>query len=447
MEAAAASAEEILGNQCQVCGDVACAINHRALTCHSCRMFFKRHADKFWRLKCRKAGNCPIDRQTRAACQWCRLQRCLSVGMRLNRLTEARPRKVYRANCRILLDGFISEQLAKFPSSSSSEDDPNSSTFSSSSSSSSSSSPPLHLFCPLLELSPTEASLIAEVDAAIAASFVEENRLPVTGSRTSSIDVLNMLSLYARQIVRFCKSIAAFRLLPKDDQLTILKPFYFEIMVIRISYHYDEQRHAFPLVNSERADSVFYVYMRQERMATVRGGGKGSTYKNKNGSIRGRRHQRRFVRALHEEMEGDLRVRNLLIALALFKSRDHFVGAGSREFVRYQYRLYTRLLRRHLEVRTGSAQLAEERFIALTSLNSDFAVMRDKVLAYVKSVDINQVTDLVAEIFDMNHLSFDTLINFLKRLCNFCSGTRTGDTVNRFDSKNVTIAEFGIVGK
>ncbi len=383
----------------------------------------------FWqRLKCRKAGTCPIDRQTRAACQWCRLQRCLSVGMRLNRLTEARPRKVYRANCRILLDNFISEQLAKFPSSSSSEDGPlvfyspasSTSTFSSTSTLTSSSyfqnelpqqtppqpqspppPPPLHLFDPLLELSPTEASLIAEVDAAIAASFVEENRLPVTGSRTSSIDVLNMLSLYARQIVRFCKSIAAFRLLPKDDQLTILKPFYFEIMVIRISYHYDEQRHAFPLVNSELADSVFYVYMRQERMATVRGGGKGSTYKYKNGSIRGRRHQRRFVRALHEEMEGDLRVRNLLIALALFKSRDHFVGAGSREFVRYQYRLYTRLLRRHLEVRTGSAQLAEERFIALTSLNSDFAVMRDKVLAYVKSVDINQVTDLVAEIFDM----------------------------------------------
>lgn len=325
--------------------------------------------------------------------------------MRVNRLAEPRPRKVYKANCRVLLDTYITEQLSeKFPEFGSGllEDSSCSTTptiFQILE------SPQIPLFQTqnlyLYQLNSLELTLLAEVDSAMTASFVEENRLPVTGSRTSSLDVLNMLSLYARQIVRFCKSIAAFKALPKEDQLTILKPFYFEIMVIRIAFHYDEQRHAFPLVNSELADSVIYVYMRQEvRQAGVkRNTGSGNEPGN---ARRGRKRNKRFVKALHEEMEGDAQVRNLLIALALFKSRnDAFVGAGSREYVRYQYRLYTRLLRRHLAVKFKSCEIANERFYALTSLNSDFAVMRDKVLAYVKSVDINQVTELVAEIFDM----------------------------------------------
>ena len=33
-------------DSCDVCGDFACAYNNQGLTCHSCRMFFRRHASK-----------------------------------------------------------------------------------------------------------------------------------------------------------------------------------------------------------------------------------------------------------------------------------------------------------------------------------------------------------------------------------------------------------------
>ncbi|CAF1287708.1 unnamed protein product [Adineta steineri] len=69
--------------KCIVCGDDAYGYNFDAISCESCKAFFRRNAlrppDK---LKCRGNGNCNITVETRKRCKRCRLDKCFKMGMR-----------------------------------------------------------------------------------------------------------------------------------------------------------------------------------------------------------------------------------------------------------------------------------------------------------------------------------------------------------------------------
>jgi len=69
-------------SSCQVCGDGATIINYGALSCLSCRTFFRRNAFPNKEVPaCRFDGDCVITILTRKVCTACRLAKCLSVGM------------------------------------------------------------------------------------------------------------------------------------------------------------------------------------------------------------------------------------------------------------------------------------------------------------------------------------------------------------------------------
>lgn len=67
---------------CAVCGDKAIACNFNAVTCESCKAFFRRNAFKEQRLKCLFDNCCLIDRVTRRFCSKCRLLKCFQIGMK-----------------------------------------------------------------------------------------------------------------------------------------------------------------------------------------------------------------------------------------------------------------------------------------------------------------------------------------------------------------------------
>lgn len=67
---------------CAVCGDKAIACNFNAVTCESCKAFFRRNAFKEQRLKCLFENRCVIDRVTRRFCSKCRLLKCFQIGMK-----------------------------------------------------------------------------------------------------------------------------------------------------------------------------------------------------------------------------------------------------------------------------------------------------------------------------------------------------------------------------
>ncbi|CAF3186336.1 unnamed protein product [Rotaria socialis] len=69
---------------CSICGGSAHGYNFDAITCESCKAFFRRNALKpDSEFKCRiNTGKCVITESTRKRCKACRLAKCLEQGMR-----------------------------------------------------------------------------------------------------------------------------------------------------------------------------------------------------------------------------------------------------------------------------------------------------------------------------------------------------------------------------
>lgn len=67
---------------CSVCGDHSTGRHYGANTCEGCKLFFKRSIKKRLYYTCRVAGCCPISKRYRNSCQYCRMRKCLSVGMK-----------------------------------------------------------------------------------------------------------------------------------------------------------------------------------------------------------------------------------------------------------------------------------------------------------------------------------------------------------------------------
>ncbi|CAG2176070.1 unnamed protein product, partial [Oppiella nova] len=67
---------------CVVCGDNAMGVNFDALTCASCKAFFRRNASKNKVFKCHFNNDCKIDVKCRKFCIKCRLDKCYAMGMK-----------------------------------------------------------------------------------------------------------------------------------------------------------------------------------------------------------------------------------------------------------------------------------------------------------------------------------------------------------------------------
>lgn len=88
---------------CVVCGDKATGRHYGAVSCEGCKGFFKRSIRKSLVYTCRGNGDCVINKHHRNRCQYCRLQRCLSFGMKQDSVQcERKPMDVSRekpVNC------------------------------------------------------------------------------------------------------------------------------------------------------------------------------------------------------------------------------------------------------------------------------------------------------------------------------------------------------------
>lgn len=67
---------------CGVCGDKALGYNFNAVTCESCKAFFRRNALTKKDFRCPFNERCAITTITRRFCQKCRLDKCFAIGMR-----------------------------------------------------------------------------------------------------------------------------------------------------------------------------------------------------------------------------------------------------------------------------------------------------------------------------------------------------------------------------
>ncbi|XP_021944806.1 steroid hormone receptor ERR2 [Folsomia candida] len=86
---------------CLVCGDTASGFHYGVASCEACKAFFKRTIQGNIEYTCPASNDCEINKRRRKACQACRFQKCLRMGMlkegvRLDRVRGGRQK--YRRN-------------------------------------------------------------------------------------------------------------------------------------------------------------------------------------------------------------------------------------------------------------------------------------------------------------------------------------------------------------
>lgn len=75
------SIRDELRRLCLVCGDVASGFHYGVASCEACKAFFKRTIQGNIEYTCPANNECEINKRRRKACQACRFQKCLLMGM------------------------------------------------------------------------------------------------------------------------------------------------------------------------------------------------------------------------------------------------------------------------------------------------------------------------------------------------------------------------------
>ncbi|XP_031420290.1 COUP transcription factor 2 isoform X2 [Clupea harengus] len=113
--------------ECVVCGDKSSGKHYGQFTCEGCKSFFKRSVRRNLTYTCRANRTCPIDQHHRNQCQYCRLKKCLKVGMRREAVQRGRmpPTQPHHGqfaltngdplHCHSYLSGYISLLLRAEP--------------------------------------------------------------------------------------------------------------------------------------------------------------------------------------------------------------------------------------------------------------------------------------------------------------------------------------------
>ncbi|KAF5306351.1 hypothetical protein FQR65_LT07375 [Abscondita terminalis] len=86
---------------CSICGDRASGKHYGVYSCEGCKGFFKRTVRKDLSYACREEKNCIIDKRQRNRCQYCRYQKCLTMGMKREAVQEERQRTKERDNSEV----------------------------------------------------------------------------------------------------------------------------------------------------------------------------------------------------------------------------------------------------------------------------------------------------------------------------------------------------------
>ncbi|KAM5196157.1 androgen receptor isoform 1-T1 [Hipposideros larvatus] len=222
---------------CLICGDEASGCHYGALTCGSCKVFFKRAAEGKQKYLCASRNDCTIDKFRRKNCPSCRLRKCYEAGMTLG------ARKLKKlGNLKLQEEGETSSAIS-----------------------------PTEETTPKLTVSHIEGyecqpiflNVLEAIEPGVVCAGHDNNQPDSFAALLSSLNELGERQLV--HVVKWAKALPGFRNLHVDDQMAVIQYSWMGLMVFAMGWR------SFTNVNSRMLyfapDLVFNEYrMHKSRM-------------------------------------------------------------------------------------------------------------------------------------------------------------------------------------
>ncbi|XP_055869945.1 nuclear hormone receptor HR96-like isoform X5 [Biomphalaria glabrata] len=304
---------------CGVCGDRALGYNFDAISCESCKAFFRRNAPKGLEyFKCPYEEKCKMDVSNRRFCKRCRLRKCFEIGMRKEYILtdEEKMRKRQRIEeNRQRSTGKQTPTECKFRDVERSKMQ--------SMDISSSAAPRLR------PLEPEEESAINEIVSAYRQSLEICVESEVSRHHPSMIELVNIAEISVRRVIDMSKKIKSFKALSQADQISLLKGGSIELLIIRsvITFDVDKMQFLDPYDKEKYAMTTDQLKM-----------GQGSGLFDEH---------MRFVKSLAIDLQADETVLILLLMIALYSPDRPQIT--DKHYVAEEQERYALLLLRYLE--------------------------------------------------------------------------------------------------
>ncbi|KAH9523789.1 Nuclear hormone receptor e75 [Bulinus truncatus] len=245
---------------CRVCGDRASGFHYGVHACEGCKGFFRRSIQqKIQYRPCLRNQQCNIQRVNRNRCQYCRLKKCIFVGMSRDAVRFGRVPKKEKAR---IIEQMQRKNLASQTSELNilleSDHDMVSAVVTS------------HRHtCDISQFKAQQMRDLAlhnqefvTCPANMACPLNNEIGMDANANRNNLTDFSESFTPAIKSVVDFAKGVPGFVLLNQDDQVTLLKAGTFEVLLVRLACLFDP-------VSSTMMFTGGKLYKRQPSMVTT----------------------------------------------------------------------------------------------------------------------------------------------------------------------------------
>lgn len=386
------AARPVKDKVCLVCGDKALGYNFNAISCESCKAFFRRNAAKTIRGRCE--GKCEVTVESRSYCKRCRLQKCFSVGMKRDLILSDSQKQIRRSKIQnnrlrrlglplpegaddsLSLDDIKAEDL---------EDDEEEEAAGAGA---------------LREPPPTNTHVIAseisedalrklpqplrekmeEIIQAFRVSFDVPIHREVI-SNPNNAEFLNMADASVRRLVKMGKNLSTFRSISQEDQVALLKGSVLEVLILRSIKMFDRRTMNWHVKRSgtEHTVSATGLQANKDSMAFLE-------------------QYQKFATGVMMSIQGDMALLMLLMVLSVF-SPDR-PNVKNKAVVSEAQEGYARLLQEYVNVRFPTAD--SSLFGKILQKLADIRDLDETHAKMLLHMNVDQLEPLIVEIFDLS---------------------------------------------
>jgi len=234
---------------CRVCGDKASGFHYGVHSCEGCKGFFRRSIQqKIQYRPCTKNQQCSILRINRNRCQYCRLKKCIAVGMSRDAVRFGRVPKREKAKILAAMQKVNANSQEKALSVELEDENRLLSTIIRAHEETCDYT--RDKVAPLVERARTQP-VYAHCPPQMACPLnpVPQHVMDNGGTNRILEDFSERFSPAIRGVVEFAKRIPGFGMLSQDDQVTLLKAGVFEVLLVRLACMFDSQTNSMICLN------------------------------------------------------------------------------------------------------------------------------------------------------------------------------------------------------